>query len=453
MDYFVTPNLESLYGADDSATIQNAIAEAERNGYRKVVIPRYNARMDRNEWRIARCIRIPDHFTVILDNCYMVQETGVFQHMFANSRFDDLEFITKAENEQQDITLLGRGNVVLDGGVHNRLLEKTSGKFGMPTIWENQMLFWVNVNGLHVENLHVENQRWWAMAHVFCRNVKLKNLDFFAIPHVPTMDGVDMRTGCHHFEIENITGRTGDDVVACTAMSGWGETHWKVQGKETDIHDIKIRNIKADCNTCYCLRILNHDGHKIYNIDADTIMDASDYATKHRSGTALGIGHTLYARVSQNQPGDTYNIHARNITSRSENAVMCCNALKDSVISNVKTFGDNINGLGYNKNMVKKCFYDNVTFEHFWYGARQQEILQSTALPPEKYHGVALMMNGMTGKLKLKDIHIDQVRTAVELDGGGTVEIEGYSCNRAFEEFKVGKESTLIINGEVLDHA
>ena len=84
MSTFITPNDPSLFGKTDSETIMNAILRAKEDGCRRVVIPRYNLREDRTEWRVAETIRIPSDFTVILDNCKMVQETGVFCPMFAN---------------------------------------------------------------------------------------------------------------------------------------------------------------------------------------------------------------------------------------------------------------------------------------------------------------------------------------------------------------------------------
>ena len=82
MKEFISVNEQSLFGANDSETIQNAIAEAEKDGCRKIVIPRYNARTDCTEWRIPVSIKLPSNFEVVLDNCYMVQETGVFENMF-----------------------------------------------------------------------------------------------------------------------------------------------------------------------------------------------------------------------------------------------------------------------------------------------------------------------------------------------------------------------------------
>lgn len=60
------------------------------------------------------------------------------------------------------------------------------------------------------------------------------------------MDGIDLRMGCHDFEIENITGRTGDDTIALTAIAGVMETAAIVDGRSGDIRNVKIRNVLSD---------------------------------------------------------------------------------------------------------------------------------------------------------------------------------------------------------------
>ena len=82
MTEFVTPNDPALFDENDALTIQNAIAAAVKDGCRRVVIPRFNLRTRKTEWRIDRAIRIPSDFTILLDNCYMVQETGIYDPMF-----------------------------------------------------------------------------------------------------------------------------------------------------------------------------------------------------------------------------------------------------------------------------------------------------------------------------------------------------------------------------------
>lgn len=450
MKEFISVNSAELFGNDDSETIQNAITAACEDGCRKIVIPRYNMRSDNTEWRIARCILIPSDFTVVLDNCYMVQETGVFQNMFANSYAFDLDK-RSAEYEQKNIKIIGVGNVILDGGKHNRLREKTTRQFGLPTIFLNNMMFWLNVNGLEIENINIQHQRYWAINHVFTRNVKLKNIHFYAIPHVNNLDGIDLRVGCNNFTMENITGRTGDDIIALTALWGYSEKQNAIEGKDPDIHDVKMRNIKGDPTRCYCVRLLNHDGNKIYNIDVDTIMDTSDYVRKIRINCAFGMGSPIYYKVKPMAEGELYNINVKNITTRSANAVFFNYALEDSKISNIHTFGDNLNMFtpGMNDGTFNECVFKNVTLEHVYYGSTQKEMIGGKALSPENLHGTVFDFRSTRGEINIKDVNIDTVRNAFKVSGGVKVNVEGYRCNRSLKEFDVDADSTLVIDGEV----
>ena len=418
----ISPNEMRFFGGDDSETLQNAIDAAAAQGG-TLTIPRYNARRDQAQWRITRALQIPDNFTLILDNCYMVMETGVYDHMFTNSRSYD-ETARTLQGEQKNISILGKGNVCLDGGEHNHLLEKTSGRYGFPRVWKNTMFFWLNVRNLRVENLHIENQRWWAITHVFCRDVTIRNINFDAVPHVPNMDGIDLRIGCNNFTIENITGRTGDDVIAMTAVNG-NEYAWKVEGKDTHIHDVKIRTVLGDPFIHLVVRLLNHDGNEIYNVDLDTVYDASDFTTKKRPHATVDLGCVLYSKVRKSRLGETHDIIARNITSRGETAIRLNNQLCDAIFENVKTFGDNIDAVG---TQGKGCQVENVTFKDLYYGSTQQEIFVSTALTPDKYHGAVLNLQNIEGSLTVKDLHVDKVKNIIAANKAVTVTIDGMEC-------------------------
>ncbi|MBR0466063.1 MAG: hypothetical protein IJJ40_01020 [Clostridia bacterium] len=450
MSDFISVNDVALLGHDDSETIQNAIEKAEKDGCRKIVIPRYNMRTDSTAWRIARTILIPSDFTVVLDNCYMVQETGVYANMFANSYAFD-EDKRDIKYEQKNIKILGVGNVVLDGGKHNRLREKTTRQFGLPSIWLNNMMFWLNVNGLHIENINIEHQRYWAINHVFTRNVTLKNIHFYAIPHVNNLDGIDLRVGCNNFKIENITGRTGDDVVALTSLWGYSEKHNVINGKDGDIHDVSIKNIKADPNRLYCLRLLNHDGNKIYNIDVDTIMDTSDYVSKARSSSALGMGSPIYYKIRHMQEGELYNINVKNITTRSNNAVFFNWALENATISNLHVFGDGIDMFtpGKHNGPMSSCTFKNVKFEHLFYGANQNDMIGGKELSAEALKGTVFNFTDAKGEIEINDVHIDSVNRAFVVSGGVKVKVNGYKCNRAYKEFDISPDSEVIVDGEV----
>ena len=447
MSAFITPNNPALFGLTDAQTIQNAVDEAVENGCRKVVIPRYNQRTDKTEWRIERAIQLPSDFTVILDNCYMVQETGIYDHMFTNSLSYSDEGKT-LEGEQHDITILGQGNVVLDGGVHNRLLEKTSGKFGLPRVWKNTMFYWVNVRNIRMENILIQNQRWWAITHIFCRNGYYKNITFQAIPHVNNMDGIDLRIGCNNFHLENITGRTGDDVIACTSLKADWEMSRAVPGKDTDLHDVTMRNIMGDPFIHFVVRLLNHDGSNLYNIDLDTIFDVSDFTTKKRPACTLGIGGALYSKVRKALPGETRNIHAKNLTSRAACAVRFDNVISDSTFRNVKTYGDNLSLVGTKDGDTET---HNITFEDCYYGITQQEIFCSTALDPSRYIGAVIDLPNCWGDMRFENLRVDKVNTVFKGSGDLTVSVDGYECTQALKQID-SKGGKLIVNGKEINN-
>ena len=441
MQKFITPNNRAYFGENDALTIQNAIAAAEVDGCRRLVIPRYNLRTRKTEWRIDRAIRIPSDFTVVLDNCYMVQETGCYDHMFTNSL--SYEEHKTLENEQHDITMVGVGNVILDGGVHNHLMEKTSGRYGMPRVWKNTMLYWVNVRNLRVENLFIQNQRWWAITHIFCRDAWYKNICFEAVPHVPNMDGIDLRIGCNNFHLENITGRTGDDVIALTGLKGGWEMQNAVEGKDTDIHDVAIRNVLGDPFIHFVVRLLNHDGNHLYNIDMDTVYDISDFTTKKRARTTVGVGAALYTQKRKALPGETRNVRAKHLTSRGDHAIRIDNTLHDSVFTNLKTYGDNVICIGTQKGTE----LHNVVFEDFFYGSTQMEIFCSKALSPENYIGAVVELPESHGDIALRNLTVDKVNTVVRTAGDLTVTVDGYTCESALKTADVNG-GKLIINGE-----
>ena len=415
MKDFITPN--ETIRENDAASINAAIQAAKAARLSRIVIPRYNLRTKSSRWVIGSPIRVPSDFTVILDNCYMVQETGCLCNMFNNEHAYDEKLGILMEPQDRNIAVIGEGNVILDGGEHNNLRETTNGKRGLPNIWMNNMLCWMNVSGLRVENLHIRNQRWWAINHIFCDGVTLKNLNFFARPHVPNMDGIDLRVGCHDFRLENITGRTGDDLVAFTALWGRGEEARRQEGRDGDIHDVTLRNIKGDANTCYLFRILNHDGNQVYRIEGDTFMDSSDYTSKIRSGAAISVGSPFYYKLSQAAPGDTREIRLKNITSRGTHAVLLNHTVQDSSFDNIHTFGDNITGIS----TLDGADLQRVTVDGFYYGS-DQGMMWGAGRAVKPSFGIRLPHT--TGELCVKNMVVDTVKTAVEVGGGLRLELE-----------------------------
>ncbi len=331
---------KAFYASSDAKTIQNAINTATADGINKVIIPRHNRRSDSSVWIIDETILLPSGITVVLDDCYIKMADNVFCNCFKNSNANTPAGLN-AEGEQQNISILGFGAAEIDGGNHNGLTEKTSLKDGFPHISSNLTVYLHNVKNFKIGGFRISNQRWWAMAFMFCRYGRIFDMSFHAHNTAPNQDGIDLRVGCNNITIENITGFTGDDTVALTALlSPVFEAKQFVAGKESDIHSVIIRNIVSNAGTNAVIRLLNHDGNKLYNIIIDNVIDSSPIGSEKRLGALLRIGENHYFQNRPVKAGETFNIIANNIISRAKYAVCISACLSDSTISNVMTFDE-----------------------------------------------------------------------------------------------------------------
>lgn len=333
----------------DSLTIQMAIDRACERKENKIVIPRMNARTGEALWEIRETIFLPSDFTLILDNCHLRMADGVYCNMFCNKNA-----YAEESEEQNNIAVIGVGNVVLDGGTPNGLTEKTSLTNGFPSIINNTMIFFRNVSGFTVENIHIKEQRWWGMTFMYCEQGRISNINFSAANTVPNQDGIDLRTGCHDIIIENITGKTGDDTIALTALTGSLFQNFRVENKDNNIYNVIIRNVSA-CVTGghHIVRLLNHDGFQLYNILIDGIMDRSEDV---KAKAALKIGDSRYSKVRRAVLHETHNITARNIISRAKAAVLLGGTVSDSYFSNIQQYG----GYAIQSNC---CEVENLSFD------------------------------------------------------------------------------------------
>ena len=333
----VTPNDEGIMSSSDSVSIQNAIDKAIENGINKVIIPRYNKRSESFEWIIDSTVLLPDNIYLVLDNCYMRLADDVFCNMFANKNCRTKIGATK-EGTNRNITIEGMGKAILDGGKYNGMAEFTYDKENGPHITNNCTLLFSNVEGFVIKNLHFRNQRYWALDFVFCSNGKISDIDFLAdhtyidedgnesyclsrdLPRkgvkVQNADGIDIRSGCHDIIIENITGFTEDDTIALTALNKGSTLKYMVDGRDTDIHNIIIRNLMC-CSLCAIVRLLNQGGTKIYNVLIDGIMDTSkDFEGLDRGYSGVRIGDMEMYGDRHAKSDETYNIVIRNVFAR-----------------------------------------------------------------------------------------------------------------------------------------
>lgn len=348
MTAYITPNAQ--LGRSDAERIQSAINAAVSMGTRRVRIPRVNERTGKECWVIDETIRLPSDIEILIDDAHLVLADGCFCNMFAALGGDT------AEKALRNITLRGRGHAVLDGGHYNGLCERNSQKDGMPHIVNNTTLLFANVENLVVEDLTLTRQRWWAITNVAVRHARYSRIRFAAelsridgegVHHpnewpthyremyVKNADGIDLRVGCSDVVIEDISGFTGDDTVALTALGSFErKLGYFPEGISPDIHDVTVRRVNSETYYCATVRLLNHNGNKLYNV---TVEDITNRHTEgiHRSHAAVSIGDKNYAE-RLNEPGDTHRITVRNVRSAAAFGVSLCRYLSDSTIENIE---------------------------------------------------------------------------------------------------------------------
>jgi len=331
--------------------ISGLIEAAVKDGNRTATV--------RGNYEIESVIRIPSDFTLILDGCHLCMADGVYSNMFTNQS-RETEGAKKAAGADRNITILGQNDPILDGGNYNGLSEKTQLTGDYPEIWYNNLILFANVDGFEMSGFACHNQRWWAINLYGCRNGRLHDLDFCAsdlmvdeegnLSHglsrksyknvlVKNADGIDLRQGCSHIDIYNITGFTEDDTIALTNLNGRGERHFGVEDLPEDICHVTIRNVRASAY-CSIVRLLNQGGTKLHDILIDGVEDTSaecPHMDVGHYGVRIGDAKHLYGSRHSTKE-ETYNITVRNVRSRAEAALALAGAMDNLITENIEGF-------------------------------------------------------------------------------------------------------------------
>ncbi|MBE7042612.1 MAG: hypothetical protein E7399_03855 [Ruminococcaceae bacterium] len=378
MNRYINPNDPKYMAETDSQSIQNAIDAAESSSCHTVIIPRRCERTGQDEWMIDKTILLPSNITVILDDCHLTLVENVYENIFRNKNMYT-EISRKPEGKQFGIRIIGRGEAILDGGKGNDLRERNSEKEGRPHIRFNNFILLNNVHDYVLENFKCIHMRWWAINQIACTNGRLSNLSFWNGNLIPNQDGINCRVGCSNILIENITGRTGDDVVALSAFPKWSDGVLVPEDGEFDIHDITIRNVRAHTRqTVVALR--NTDGAKMYRITIDNIADDGG---EYKPWGIVRIGENNYYAERCSVLGETYGINVQNIHSKNRGTVFLNTTLKDSHISNVYAEENALYAIStyypesFNEETKRHVFggitLENVVFDNIHYNAVPDE--------------------------------------------------------------------------------
>lgn len=333
----VTPN--DFKKGTDSDRIEAAIHEALRTGVNSIEIPRWNQQRKAAQWLIDRAILVPSDFTLVLNDCLIRLSPGTADNIITNAGAR-----TTPLSSNKNIRIIGKGNAVLSGGLEAHF-NPPGDKSGYRTIG----ILLYDTEHFTIEGFTMEETQAWAISMEHgCAYGRVANINFANTNKFPNQDGVDVRKGCHDIVIENITGVTGDDVIALTGLAtpnDTAKTSMQVGGRlpraNDDIYNITIRNIQAKVIGGHALvRLLNQDGIKLYNIFVSDILDTST-ENEIRPAAGIRIGEEHYWSSRMNVLGETYNIVVDNVRTRAKSAVKIVGTLKNATFRNIVSHGGN----------------------------------------------------------------------------------------------------------------
>jgi len=331
MKDFITPNDPRISDSADAARIQQAVALAVTEGCRQVLIPRFNAHANRGYWLIDTPVLLPDDFTVILDNAWLIQADGARCNIFRNAHM----YTDRWEIPQHGIRIIGQGDAILDGGNSNGICQANHNQNGLPHVRCNNMILMHNVENFEVRNIEVRNQRWWALNFLFCSHGVISDIHSFADGKLQNQDGINLRLGCHHISISRITGVSGDDLIALTAICR-SDMDFRPGNAELDIHDITIQDVLGTSFRQAVVALRAEDEANVYNVSIENVIESNGADLNNLPYTVIRVGQNKYY---DRHVGICRNIRVKNIRARRGFAVSLGGILLDAAFEGILSDG------------------------------------------------------------------------------------------------------------------
>lgn len=380
----------------DNEAIEEAIRRRESDGI--VVIGERIAEEEpeRRYWLLDRAILLPENTTIILRNCKIKLSDKCRDNFFRTANCGmGIEFPEPISN----VHIKGEGFSLLEGADHPRAVGDASKTLTRPcpyTVedlckyapwipeerrksgelifeerhnhsygtdadkagespmgdWRGIGILFANAEHFSISGIKIVDSHGWAISLEACSYGRVEKIEFDMrmskmidgmLHNMENQDGIDLRNGCHHVVVSDITGRTGDDVIALTAIAGdaymaGGSTcnthvmHNDWSKRDASIHDVIIRNVIAYSNLCYVVRLLSCNT-EIYNVVVDGIIDSTPEPTGHSATMAIGSADGNYGK---NLPDGMKHITISNVICNGTKAgINISGYLKDSTITNV----------------------------------------------------------------------------------------------------------------------
>ncbi len=381
----VPSNNPNDYAGTDSERIAAAVdAGVQYHNGTVVIPPRVPDKVaDRDYWLLDSAILLPSDTTLTLKSCTLKLSDKCRDNFIRSANcgigIEDIQLV-------HDIHIIGNGNALLVGADHPRASGDSVKPLGIPTCyydeaqgnplnwrsygtdwdkegerhngdWRNIGILLAYVQRFSIQKLTIRDPHCWSISHEHCRDGLLRDLRFEATAFkmidgkrecLMNQDGIDLRQGCHNFIIENITGYSGDDLIAMTAIAGGKDVppgnlcSTMITGNrptgDDDISHILIRNVLGHAvgrKDCQLVRFLNTGGTKIHDVIVDGVID--DSGPEDVVCVTVKVCDSLKRFGGVTPLGDTYGIILNNIhaSTHSYRCIRIAGSLCDSIISNV----------------------------------------------------------------------------------------------------------------------
>ncbi len=393
-------NANDYQGVSDNDRIEAAIRDC-KDGVVVISERKSDIEPERTYWLLDRAILIPENTTVILRNCKIKLSDKCRDNFFRSANcgigIADPQPIT-------NIHIKGEGLCILEGADHPRSTgdgskilknpcpknkedilkyadwitdeKRASGEIDFSDEhdysygtdagkenesqygdWRNVGILFANATYCSVENIKMVRYHAWGISWEACSQGYIDRVEFDAcmsaeidgmLSNTENQDGIDLRNGCHDITISNITGGTGDDVIALTAvrsktyndggsMKNTQVMHSDWTRRETDIYNINIHNVSAYSKggICWVVRLLPVECN-IYNVVINNIIDTSPEGYGAAGVILLGEPDGSYGK---NLPGSIKNIIISNVIGNCNTTINLEGYLEDSVISDIVNKG------------------------------------------------------------------------------------------------------------------
>lgn len=223
------------------------------------------------DYIISSALLLPENTTFIINDCTIKQADFTFDNVFRSSNVvldnSNPYYLPEKIDTLRNISIIGVGNAIIQGP-DNNLTDPNNHDSPMVTAdvygARTHTISLCFVDGGEIRGLTFTRPRGWAICFEYCSNYSVHdnyfestNMDSPYNYHA-TGDGIDLRRGCHHFNIFNINGSTTDDLIAlntCPVAEITPNRYYAAYSMKltkqleeqnprvSDIHDVQINNI------------------------------------------------------------------------------------------------------------------------------------------------------------------------------------------------------------------